>query len=244
MYVWFPIKGNTELVNYFQGFNLGFSGSLFSSYMDWFHGFNCRLLLGVLVFVSSSFVLLVISSYFFKYKKIEYQFSELMCRIFPTLILLMQMVPSLRILYYYGLINLDSNLTVKVVGHQWYWRYEFSDIPGLEFDSYIKSLDQLELGEPRLLEVDRRCVIPCDTSIRFCITSADVIHSWSLPRMSVKLDAIRGILRILCYRFPSVGVYYGQCSEICGANHRFIPIVLEVTLMDSFKDWCFLVLEG
>nr|UXK95551.1 cytochrome c oxidase subunit II [Macropostrongyloides yamagutii] len=226
--------------NYFQGFNLNFSNSMFSSYMDWFHSFNCSLLLGVLVFVVMMFIYLMMNSYYFKSKKIEYQFGELLCSIFPTLILLMQMIPSLSLLYYYGLMNLDSNLTVKVTGHQWYWSYEFSDIPGLEFDSYMKSLDQLNLGEPRLLEVDNRCVVPCDTNIRFCITSADVIHSWALPTMSIKLDAMSGILSTLCYSFPVVGVFYGQCSEICGANHSFMPIALEVTLLDNFKSWCYL----
>nr|QWK40676.1 cytochrome c oxidase subunit II [Stephanurus dentatus] len=226
--------------NYFQGYNLNFSNSVFSSYMDWFHSFNCSLLLGVLVFVVLLFVYLMLNNFYFKSKKIEYQFGELLCSVFPTLILLMQMIPSLSLLYYYGLMNLDSNLTVKVTGHQWYWSYEFSDIPGLEFDSYMKSLDQLNLGEPRLLEVDNRCVVPCDTNIRFCITSADVIHSWALPTMSIKLDAMSGILTTLCYSFPVVGVFYGQCSEICGANHSFMPIAVEVTLLDNFKSWCYL----
>nr|UDL72536.1 cytochrome c oxidase subunit 2 [Oesophagostomoides longispicularis] len=226
--------------NYFQGYNLNFSNSMFSSYMDWFHSFNCSLLLGVLVFVVLLFIYLMLNNFYFKSKKIEYQFGELLCSIFPTLILLMQMIPSLSLLYYYGLMNLDSNLTVKVTGHQWYWSYEFSDIPGLEFDSYMKSLDQLNLGEPRLLEVDNRCVVPCDTNIRFCITSADVIHSWALPTMSIKLDAMSGILSTLCYSFPVVGVFYGQCSEICGANHSFMPIAVEVTLLDNFKSWCYL----
>nr|AVV66503.1 cytochrome c oxidase subunit II [Cooperia oncophora] len=230
--------------NYFQGYNLNFSNSLFASYMDWFHGFNCSLLLGVLTFVVILLLYLVNNMWYFKSKKIEYQFGELLCSIFPTLILLMQMVPSLSLLYYYGLMNLDSNLTVKVVGHQWYWSYEFSDIPGLEFDSYMKSLDQLNVGEPRLLEVDNRCVVPCNTNIRFCITSADVIHSWALSSLSVKLDAMSGILSTLCYSFPMIGVFYGQCSEICGANHSFMPIALEVTLMDNFKSWCYLNLEN
>nr|YP_009388738.1 cytochrome c oxidase subunit II [Ancylostoma ceylanicum]ARU77163.1 cytochrome c oxidase subunit 2 [Ancylostoma ceylanicum] len=229
--------------NYFQGYNLNFSNSMFSSYMDWFHSFNCSLLLGVLVFVVILFMYLMMNNYYFKSKKIEYQFGELLCSVFPTLILLMQMIPSLSLLYYYGLMNLDSNLTIKVTGHQWYWSYEFSDIPGLEFDSYMKSLDQLELGEPRLLEVDNRCVVPCDTNIRFCITSADVIHSWALPSMSVKLDAMSGILSTLCYSFPMVGVFYGQCSEICGANHSFMPIAIEVTLLDNFKSWCYLNMD-
>nr|YP_009024219.1 cytochrome c oxidase subunit II [Oesophagostomum asperum]AGL61161.1 cytochrome c oxidase subunit 2 [Oesophagostomum asperum] len=229
--------------NYFQGYNLNFSNSMFSSYMDWFHSFNCSLLLGVLVFVVLLFLYLMFNNFYFKSKKIEYQFGELLCSVFPTLILLMQMVPSLSLLYYYGLMNLGSNLTVKVTGHQWYWSYEFSDIPGLEFDSYMKSLDQLNLGEPRLLEVDNRCVVPCDTNIRFCITSADVIHSWALPTMSIKLDAMSGILSTLCYSFPVVGVFYGQCSKICGANHSFMPIALEVTLLDNFKSWCYLNMD-
>nr|YP_010708747.1 cytochrome c oxidase subunit II [Cruznema tripartitum]WCR50914.1 cytochrome c oxidase subunit II [Cruznema tripartitum] len=227
------------MFNFFQGYNLLFASSLFSSYMDWFHAFNCSLLLGVLVFVTLLFFYLIISIYYFKSKKIEYQFGELLCSVFPTFILLMQMVPSLSLLYYYGLMNLDSSLTVKVTGHQWYWSYEFSDIPGLEFDSYMKSLDQLELSEPRLLEVDNRCVVPCDTNIRFCITSADVIHAWTLSTLSIKLDAMSGILSTVCCTFPVVGVFYGQCSEICGANHSFMPIALEVTLVDNFKSWCF-----
>nr|NP_579953.2 cytochrome c oxidase subunit II [Ancylostoma duodenale] len=229
--------------NYFQGYNLNFSNSMFSSYMDWFHSFNCSLLLGVLVFVVMLFMYLMMNNFYFKSKKIEYQFGELLCSVFPTLIFLMQMVPSLSLLYYYGLMNLDSNLTIKVTGHQWYWSYEFSDIPGLEFDSYMKYLDQLELGEPRLGEVDNRCVVPCETNIRFCITSADVIHSWALPSMSVKLDAMSGILSTLCYSFPVVGVFYGQCSEICGANHSFMPIAIEVTLLDNFKSWCYLSMD-
>lgn len=125
-----------------------------------------------------------------------------------------------------------------MVGHQWYWSYEFRDIPGVEFDSYIKSVDQLDFGELRLLEVDNRCVIPCDTNIRFCITSGDVIHSWALPNISIKMDAIRGVLSTLSYSFPILGTFYGQCSEICGSNHSFIPIVLEITLIENFKDWC------
>lgn len=200
-------------------------------------------MLGVLVFVCLLFLYLIFGKFYFKRKKIEYQFGELLCSVFPTVILLFQIVPSLRLLYYYGLINLDSSLTIKVTGHQWYWSYEYRDLPGLEFDSYIKSLDSLELGEPRLLEVDNRCIIPSDVNIRFCITSADVIHAWSLSSLSVKLDAIRGILRTVCYSFPVIGLFYGQCSEICGANHRFIPICLEVTLIDNFKSWCNIILE-
>lgn len=211
--------------------------SLFASYIDWFHNFNCSLLLGVLVFVARIIVYLIFNKYYFKSHKIEYQLGELWCSIIPTMILFLQMIPSLSILYYYGLMAHDSALTIKVTGHQWYWSYEYSDIEGLEFDSYMKPIDSLKLGEPRLLEVDNRCIVPVDTNVRFCITSADVIHSWALPRFAIKLDAIAGVLSTVNYYFPIVGVFYGQCSEICGANHRFMPIALEVTTPECFKQW-------
>jgi cytochrome c oxidase subunit 2 len=153
------------------------------------------------------------------------------------------MVPSLRILYFYGTINNDRQLSIKVLGHQWYWSYDFRDVCGLEFDSYIKSLDILVLGDIRQLDVDNRCVVPCDLNIRFCVSSRDVIHAWSLNGLCVKLDAIRGIISVFLYSFPLVGVFYGQCSEICGANHSYIPIVLEVSLFSLFGGWCLSVLD-
>lgn len=200
-------------------------------------------MLGILIFVSGLFLFLWGGSFVFKRMKVEYQFGELLCSILPTFVLLVQMVPSLRLLYYYGLINVDTQFSLKVVGHQWYWSYDFRDLEGLEFDSYMKSTDLLVLGDTRLLAVDNRCVLPNDLNIRFCITSADVLHAWSLSRLSVKLDAIRGVISVFRYSFPSVGVFFGQCSEICGANHSFIPIVLEVTLFDLFKSWCFFMLD-
>lgn len=128
-------------------------------------------------------------------------------------------------------------MTVKVIGHQWYWNYEYCDIEGLEFDSYIKPLDELDFGEPRLLEVDNRCVLPIDTNIRFAVSSADVIHSWAVPQFGIKIDALRGVLSCMNMSFPFVGVWYGQCSEICGAQHRFMPICVETTTPSLFVHW-------
>lgn len=213
---------------------------MFSSFMDWFHNFNCCLLLGVTVFVVFLFVFLINRRFFFKRKKVEYQFGELLCSVFPTLILLMQMFPSLKLLYYYGLMDIDSFLTLKVVGHQWYWSYDYRDFSDLEFDAYISSLDSLGISGNRLLDVTERCLLPVNVDVRFCITSTDVIHAWSLNNLSIKLDAIRGILRTFCYNFPILGVFYGQCSEICGANHSFMPICLEVCLLNNFNYWVFL----
>lgn len=152
----------------------------------------------------------------------------------------MQIFPSLKLLYYYGLIDIDSFLTLKVVGHQWYWSYDYRDFTDLEFDSYMISLDSLSFFNNRLLDVTERCLLPVNVDVRFCITSTDVIHAWSLNNLSVKLDAMSGILSTFCYNFPVLGVFYGQCSEICGANHRFIPICLEVCLLNNFNFWVFL----
>lgn len=224
------------MINFFQGFNLSFEHRIFRSYIDWFHSFNCALLLGVLLFVFLRIIFLIFRNYFFKIGKVEYQLGELVCRLIPVVILLVQMIPSLSLLFYYGLINLNRDLRIKVVGNQWFWSYEYRNLD-ISFDSYIKSLDLLELGDLRTLEVDNRCILPLNVNLRFCITSSDVIHAWALNSLRVKLDAIRGILRILNYNFRVLGLFYGQCREICGANHSFIPIVLEVVLFDFFKNW-------
>lgn len=112
---------------------------------------------------------------------------------------------------------------------------------GFEFDSYILYDDYFFLGNYRLLEVDNRLVLPVDFFIRLILISSDVIHSWSLAPFFLKLDVIRGLLNVLNFNFEMVGIFYGQCSEICGANHSFIPIVLELTLFDFFKNWLFLL---
>jgi cytochrome c oxidase subunit 2 len=150
------------------------------------------------------------------------------------------MLPSLGLLYFYGIMSLERQLSLKVVGHQWYWSYDYGDFSGLDFDSYIKSEDSFFLGDFRQLDVDNRCVLPVSCDVRFCVSSADVIHAWSLSGLCVKVDAISGIISVFYYNFPLVGVFFGQCSEICGANHSFIPVVLEVCLFGLFKDWCLL----
>lgn len=181
---------------------------------------------------------MVYEFFFFKVNGSEYQFSELLCSLLPILVLFFQMYPSLILLYYFGLIDSFSDLSLKVIGHQWYWSYDYGDFSGLDFDSYMKPLDFLSYGDYRVLEVDNRCVLPVGLGVRFCVTSRDVIHSWVIFNISLKVDAISGILSVVYYDFPLVGVYYGQCSEICGVNHSFIPIVLELTLFNFFKYWC------
>lgn len=115
---------------------------------------------------------------------------------------------------------------------------------GGDFDSYIKPTEELGGGDFRQLDVDSRCVLPTEVAVRFCVCSGDVIHAWSLNNMGVKLDAMAGVVSVFFFRFPLVGVFFGQCSEICGANHSFMPIVLEVCPFLMFKDWCVLLVGG
>lgn len=167
---------------------------------------------------------------------VEGQEIETIWTIVPAIILVFLALPSLRLLYLLDEVG-DCSLTVKSIGHQWYWSYEYSDFLNIEFDSYIIPTDDLERGDFRLLEVDHRVVLPTHTDIRVLVTSADVIHSWTVPRLGVKADAIPGRLNQLSFFIKYPGVFYGQCSEICGANHSFIPIVVEAVPLENFIIW-------
>ena len=131
----------------------------------------------------------------------------------------------------------DTELTLKVVGHQWYWNYQYPDNGGFSFDSYIIGDDQLKPGQIRLLEVDNRVVLPVETNVRVLITSYDVIHSWAIPSLGIKTDAVPGRINETWVRINKPGVYYGQCSEICGVGHGFMPIAIEVVSKEDFAVW-------
>ena len=133
------------------------------------------------------------------------------------------MIDSGRLVISYQLV-IDSD---KAIGHQWYWSYEYSDFPYISYDSFMLPTKLLKNGEFRLLEVDNRLIVPINTEIRLLVTASDVIHAWTIPALRIKADAIPGRLNQLTFTLRRTGVFYGQCSEICGANHSFIPIVLE-----------------
>jgi len=172
----------------------------------------------------------------------ERQFLEAVWTVIPAVILVAVAIPSLRILY--RLDNSDkSQITLKVLGHQWYWSYEYSDFwstlneNSINFDSYIINHQDLDSGFFRLLETDNRVVLPYLIRVRVLISRADVLHSWAVPRLGVKLDAMPGRLNQTSLSSYRPGLAYGQCSEICGANHRYMPIVLEFVEMKDFISW-------
>lgn len=167
---------------------------------------------------------------------LEYQEVEAIWTFLPGVVLVFLALPSLRLLYLLDEIN-DSALTIKVIGHQWYWSYEYSDFLDVEYDAYMLSSDDLNSGDYRLLEVDHRTVVPYCVDVRVLVTAADVLHSWTVPSLGIKADAVPGRLNQLSFYCSRSGVFYGQCSEICGANHSFIPIVVESVRIKDFVFW-------
>ena len=161
---------------------------------------------------------------------------ELIWTAVPTVILLILFVPSFNLLYFMDRAA-DAEMTIKAIGYQWYWSYEYPDHGDLTFDALMVADDELKPGQVRLLETDNRIVLPVDTTIRVLVTAADVIHSWAVPAFGVKTDAVPGRLNETWIRIEREGVYYGQCSELCGTLHGFMPITVEAVSKDAFAAW-------
>jgi cytochrome c oxidase subunit 2 len=164
---------------------------------------------------------------------------EFIWTVIPIIILVAIAIPSLRIHYNYtdnqDIIN-NADVTLKAKGNQWYWSYEYPD-EAIAFDSYMKKDDSLLPGEPRLLAVDNPIVVPVGKVVRLQITGADVIHSWAMPAFGVKQDAVPGRLNETWFKATKEGIYYGQCSELCGKYHGFMPIEVHVVSEKTYKKW-------
>ena len=152
-------------------------------------------------------------------------------------ILVVIAIPSFKLLYYSDVVP-KADMTIKATGNQWYWSYEYPDQGKFSFDSNMVSTDKLKPGELRLLTVDNRVVIPANTVIRMQITASDVLHSWTIPAFGRKVDAVPGRLNETWIGpVKKEGIYYGQCSELCGTNHGFMPIMVEVVSKEKFDAW-------
>nr|YP_011010175.1 cytochrome c oxidase subunit 2 [Halobates melleus]WPW46699.1 cytochrome c oxidase subunit 2 [Halobates melleus] len=166
----------------------------------------------------------------------ENQMIEIIWTIIPAMILILIALPSLRILYMMDETK-NPTLTIKAIGHQWYWSYEYSDFKNIEFESYMKPTSEIENNEFRLLETDNRITLPMNNQIRIIVTATDVLHSWTIPSLGIKIDAIPGRLNQGSMFINRPGIMYGQCSEICGANHSFMPIMIESVNTKQFISW-------
>jgi cytochrome c oxidase subunit II len=161
---------------------------------------------------------------------------EIIWTVAPIILLVIIAIPSLRLHYYMQQV-VNPEMTLKVVGYQWYWHYEYPDHGGFGFDSYMKKQEDLQEGDHRLLAVDNRVVVPVDTTIRVLMTGADVIHAWAVPAFGVKKDAVPGRLNDSWFKAERTGIFYGQCSELCGVGHAYMPIVIEVVTKEEFAAW-------
>ena len=154
----------------------------------------------------------------------------------PVLILVVIAIPSFKLLYFMDRAA-NPEMTLKAIGHQWYWSYEYPDNGNFTFDAYMIADQDLQEGQPRLLAVDNRVVLPVDTDVRILVTGTDVIHAWAVPALGVKMDAVPGRLNETWLRIEQPGIYYGQCSELCGDYHGFMPIEIEAMAKDAFEAW-------
>lgn len=161
---------------------------------------------------------------------------EVIWTVVPVLILIAITIPSMRVLYFNETIE-DAEMTLKVIGKQWYWSYEYPDHGNFTFDSYMIKDEDLKEGDIRLLSVDNQVVLPVNTTIRLQTTGGDVIHNWAMPSFGTKMDAIPGRLNEGWIRVEKEGTYYGQCSELCGTGHGFMPISVKIVSKNAFNQW-------
>lgn len=195
-----------------------------------FHDYRI-LIITTILSVVFFLIIKIVKNFFFRRNILENQIIELIWTLIPTVVLRFIALPSLHLLY---LIDELYNplLTIKILGHQWYWSYEYNDFRSIEFDSYIAPSRTL-----RLLEVDNSTPIPLNCQTRLITSSNDVLHSWTIPAIGIKIDATPGRLNQISLFSNRTGRFFGQCSEICGTNHSFIPIVVDIIPVKYFISW-------
>ena len=160
---------------------------------------------------------------------------EVLWTLIPCLILIVMAVPSFKILYSQDTIP-KADVTIKAIGYQWYWGYEYPD-ENIIFDSYMIEDKDLLPGQPRLLAVDNEVIVPVNKVVKVLITANDVLHAWALPAFGVKRDAMPGRVNETWFKADRVGTFYGQCSELCGIKHAFMPITVKVVTDEEYQEW-------
>ena len=161
---------------------------------------------------------------------------EVAWTVVPIVILVVISVTSLKLLYFMDKTH-NPEMTLKVTGHQWYWQYDYPDDGGFTFDSFMVADNDLKEGQPRMLTVDEEVVLPINTDIRILVASEDVIHNWAVPSFGIKIDLLPGRINETWVRITREGVFKGQCSELCGANHGFMPISVRAVSKEAYKIW-------
>nr|YP_009333634.1 cytochrome c oxidase subunit II [Monema flavescens]AOV94103.1 cytochrome c oxidase subunit II [Monema flavescens]ATO90156.1 cytochrome c oxidase subunit II [Monema flavescens] len=215
--------------------NLQNASSPLMEQIIFFHDHTLIILIMITILVSYLMLNLFFNKFINRFL-LEGQMIELIWTIMPAITLIFIAFPSLRLLYLLDEIN-NPLITLKSIGHQWYWSYEYSDFNNIQFDSYMIQSSELSNNNFRLLDVDNRIILPMNNQIRILVTATDVIHSWTIPSLGVKIDANPGRLNQTNFFINRPGLFFGQCSEICGANHSFMPIVIESIHIKNFINW-------
>lgn len=208
--------------------------------ITWFHNFLFYLITAITLFVLALLVIVIVKfnarSNPVPSKTTHNTLIEVAWTIIPVLILVGIAVPSFRLLFF----QLDlpkADLTIKATGKQWFWTYTYPDNGPFEFDSIMLQENELKPGQPRLLAVNNEVVVPVNKVVRVQTTAADVIHAFTVPAFGIKIDAIPGRLNETWFKATKEGVYYGQCSELCGKDHAFMPIAVRVVSDQAFAAW-------
>ena len=236
------IHSTSVLANQPKQWQLGFQDSASQS-MTEIVSFHNNILLPIIIAISVFVLFLMI------YTCIRFRASknpnpsktthnvavEVLWTLIPCLILIVMAVPSFKILYKQDTIP-KVDLTIKAVGYQWYWGYEYPD-ENIIFESYMIKEDELKENQPRLLTVDNEVVVPVNKVVKVLITANDVLHAWALPSFGVKRDAVPGRINETWFKAEKVGTYYGQCSELCGIQHAFMPITVRVVTDEEYSIW-------
>ena len=221
---------------------LGFNDSVTTVMSDIVH-LHDRILLPIIVAISV-FVLFLLLYSIFKFrasknpipsKTSHNTFIEIMWTVIPCLILIVIAVPSFRLLYKQDIIP-KADVTIKATGYQWYWGYEYPD-QNIAFDANMIETKNLKPNHPRLLETDNHVVVPVNKVVKVLITANDVLHAWAVPSFGVKRDAVPGRINETWFKAEKEGVYYGQCSELCGSRHAFMPITVRVVSDKQYNEW-------
>nr|ABV71236.1 cytochrome oxidase subunit II [Styringomyia didyma] len=215
--------------------NLQNSASPIMEQLIFFHDHTLLILTMITVLVGYIMFMLFFNQLTNRYL-LSGQMIEIIWTILPAIVLIFIALPSLRLLYLMDEIN-NPAITLKTIGHQWYWSYEYSDFTNIEFDSYMIPTNELPMNGFRLLDVDNRIILPMNSQIRILVSAADVLHSWTIPALGVKIDATPGRLNQTNFLINRPGLFFGQCSEICGTNHSFMPIVIESVPTNYFIKW-------
>nr|QDA23181.1 cytochrome c oxidase subunit II [Systolederus spicupennis] len=203
--------------------------------LSFFHDHVMSIIMLITLLVGFMMIQLIINKNSLRYLNSGHTI-ETIWTLTPSIMLVFIALPSLHLLY---MIDdyAEMNITIKTIGRQWYWSYEYSDFKKLEFDSFMLTENSLNKDSFRLLEVDNRTILPINTNIRILTSASDVLHSWTIPTLGIKIDAIPGRLNQGMFLIKRPGLMFGQCSEICGINHSFMPIAIEAINMKSFIKW-------